>query len=339
MFKKTAIGIGLILILGGGFYWYEKKMGNENLADFVNDLKFEENEKRHPMEIEGLRQREYPGSEIIIEETLAKGLNYSRYIASYMSEGNKIYGLLTIPEGEKPEGGFPIIAFIHGYIDPKIYQTTSRYVEYQDGLARNGFITYKIDLRGHGNSEGEAVNGHFSEAYVVDTLNSIASLKKLPEANPGKIGIWGHSNGGEIGLRSMVVSNEIKAGVFWAGVVGSFEGMLETYNSKIHFLYLGRGVPELVRENELPSQNPDFWKKIDPYSYLEGIGGEIQLHHGTTDESVPIETSRELVAAMEKIGREVEYYEYPGANHNLSNPAFGRAMERTVEFFKREFGE
>ncbi len=81
------------------------------------------------------------------------------------------------------------------------------------------------------------------------------------------------------------------------------------------------------------------WKKIDPYNYLDKIGGEIQLHHGTTDESVPIDTSQELVAAMEKIGREVEYYEYPGANHNLSNPAFGSAMQRTVGFFKEKLSE
>jgi len=336
MFKRIIIAI---LIIGVGVVIFNRINKNEPMSDFLKKSNPETQENFHPMAIEGLRQREYPGSEIVIEETLAKGSNYSRYIASYMSEGNKIYGLLTIPETNKPENGFPIIAFIHGYIDPDVYQTTSRYEAYQDGLARERFITFKIDLRGHGNSEGEAVNGHFSEAYVVDTLNSIASLKKLPEADASKIGIWGHSNGGEIGLRSMVVSEEIKAGVFWAGVVGSFEGMLETYNSKIGFLYLGRGTPELVKENDLPSKNPDFWQKIDPYFYLEGIGGEIQLHHGTTDESVPIDTSQELVAAMEKIGREVEYYEYPGANHNLSNPAFGSAMQRTVDFFKKNLGE
>lgn len=332
MFKRLLIAIMIITL---GVVVFNRVNKNEPMNELLEKNNSETSENFHPMAIEGLRQREYPGSEIIIEETLAQGSNYSRYIASYVSEGNKIYGLLTIPETDKPEEGYPIIAFIHGYIDPDVYQTTSRYEAYQDGLARNGFITYKIDLRGHGNSEGKAVNGHFSEAYVVDTLNSIASLKKLPEADASKIGIWGHSNGGEIGLRSMVVSEEIKAGVFWAGVVGSFEGMLETYNSKIYFLYLGRGIPDLVKKNNLPSKNPGFWKKIDPYTYLDKIGGEIQLHHGTTDESVPMETSRELVAAMENIGREVEYYEYPGADHNLSNPAFGGAMQRTVEFFKK----
>lgn len=337
MFKRLIIGI---LVIGVGVVLFNRLKTVEPIADLSEKTDLEKTEENyHPMAIEGLRQREFSGSEIIIEETLAKGSNYSRYIASYLSEGNKIYGLLTVPETNKPEKGFPIIAFIHGYIAPDVYETTSRYVAYQDGLARNGFITYKIDLRGHANSEGEPVNGHFSEAYVVDTLNSIASLKKLPEADSSNIGIWGHSNGGEIGLRSMVVSEEIKAGVFWAGVVGSFEGMLETYNNEIDFLDLRRETPELVKQNDLPSKNPEFWQKIDPYTYLDKIGGGIQLHHGTADESVPVKTSEELVGAIEKIGGKVEYYEYQQADHNLSNPAFNSAMERTVEFFKKELSE
>jgi len=51
----------------------------------------------HPLSIEALREGNYPGSELKIEETLAPGVNYDRYVASYLSEGLKIYGLLTVP--------------------------------------------------------------------------------------------------------------------------------------------------------------------------------------------------------------------------------------------------
>lgn len=288
----------------------------------------------HPMSIDLLRQREYPGSGVVIEEILSSGSNYDRYIASYVSDGNKIYGLLTVPRTNKPDAGYPIIVFLHGYIPPEIYKTTERYVAYQDNLARSGFITFKIDLRGHGNSGGEAQGAHFSEDYVVDTLNAISSLKQHTDVNPNKIGVWGHSNGGQIGLRTMVVSEEVDAGVFWAGVVGSFEGMLETYNSKIPFLNLERNSPELVEQNGLPSENPEFWQQIDPYSYLSNVG-PIQLHHGTADTSVPVELSRQLRDALQKENRTVELYEYSGGDHDLSNPDFGPAMERTVEFFKK----
>ncbi len=333
---KKFIVVLVAVILGAYLMMNTKtdKSMDESDEPEINEVAETLVENLPDMAIEAMRQRDYPGSEIIIEETLDAGRNYERYIASYISEGNKIYGLLTIPNGET-EQKYPIIAFIHGYIAPSEYKTTERYVAYQDGLARNGFITFKIDLRGHGKSEGEAVNGHYSDKYVVDTINAINSLKMLEKANADKVGIWGHSNGGGIGLRTMVVSDEVDAGVFWAGVVGSFEGMLETYNSKIPFLNLERNIPEIVKTNGKPSQNPEFWQKIDPYTYLADIKGAIQLHHGTSDDSVPVELSRLLRDEMVEVGGIVELYEYEGADHNLSAPAFGVAMERTIEFFKQ----
>ena len=54
-------------------------------------------------------------------------------------------GLLTVPLGDVPAGGFPAIVFVHGYIPPEIYRTTERYVDYVDALARSGFVVFKID--------------------------------------------------------------------------------------------------------------------------------------------------------------------------------------------------
>ena len=50
-----------------------------------------------------MRKKTYPGSALTIEQTLAPGSNYAQYIASYMSDGLKIYGLLTVPNGQKPD--------------------------------------------------------------------------------------------------------------------------------------------------------------------------------------------------------------------------------------------
>ena len=163
-----------------------------------------------PMDIEALRAREYPASDLTIEETLDPGANYQRFIASYISDGSKIYGLLTIPNEQRPEGGYPTILFLHGFIPPDTYVTTADYVASQDGLARSGFVTYKPDLRGHGRSEGTAVGAHFSEAYVVDTLNALSALEIYDDVDPGRIGVWGHSNGGLLGLRAIVITDKIK---------------------------------------------------------------------------------------------------------------------------------
>ena len=96
----------------------------------------------HPLMIEVMRQQDYPGSEIILEEWLEPGATYDRYIASYMSEGNKIFALLTQPRGPIPPDGWPVIVFNHGYIPPAQYRTTERYVAYVDTFANNGYIVF-----------------------------------------------------------------------------------------------------------------------------------------------------------------------------------------------------
>jgi len=183
----------------------------------------------HPLMIESMRQQSYPGSEITIEETLEPGPNYDRYIASYLSEGNKIFALLTVPQGEQPESGWPVVVFNHGYIPPAQYRTTERYVAYVDGFARNGYIVFRSDYRGHGNSEGEAAGGYGSPAYTIDVLNAVASIKQFLAADPDRIGMWGHSMGGHITLRAMVTTKDVKAGVIWAGVVASYPDLLERW--------------------------------------------------------------------------------------------------------------
>jgi uncharacterized protein len=297
----------------------------------INNLVKQE-QSLHPMSIESLRSRTYEGGQFKIEKELAQGTNYRQYIASYSSEGLKINGLLTVPTAPKPEKGFPAIIFMHGYIPPKQYSTTGNYSTYQPMLARAGFVTFKPDLRGHAQSEGEPVTAHFSEKYVVDNLYAIEFLKQHPDVDPSRIGYWGHSNGGEIGLRTMVVSKDIKAASLWAGVVGSFPDMLETYNSKIPFLK--DSDDQLIKDNGLPSTNSEFWNKIDPYTYLQDISGPVQLQHGTADSSVPVELSIRLKEELEKLGESVEYYEYQGDDHNIAKN-YSKAWQRTIEFFKK----
>src|ERR1700733_8046460 len=94
----------------------------------------------YPLAITAMRQKAYPASVITIEQTLEPGANYNRYVVSYTSEGLKIYGLLTVPSGQKPAGGWPVILFNHGYIPPNSYSTISSYAIMVDPLAQAGYI-------------------------------------------------------------------------------------------------------------------------------------------------------------------------------------------------------
>lgn len=291
----------------------------------------------HPLTIASLRNGNYQGSDLKIEETLEQGSNYSRYIASYQSEGNELYGLLTVPDGEKPEKGWPVIIFNHGYIPPKEYKTTERYVAYVDGFASNGYIVFKPDYRGHGNSEGNAVGGYGSNAYTIDVLNALASVKKRQDVDITKIGMWGHSMGGFLTLRSMVVTKDIKAGVIWGGVVANYEDLIYNWTRST---YTPPPLPSgarrwrtmLTEQYGTPQKNPAFWNSISANAYLNDISGPIQLHHGTEDDSVPVAFSEKLKQQMDDAKKPVELYTYEGDDHNITQN-FTTAMNHSLAFF------
>jgi dipeptidyl aminopeptidase/acylaminoacyl peptidase len=294
----------------------------------------------HPLQIEAMRAQQYPGSDIVIETVLEPGVNYGRYYVSYLSEGLKIYALMTVPDGEKPATGWPVVVFNHGFIPPDVYRTTERYIAYVDLIARSGYIVFRSDYRGHDRSEGEPGGAYSNPGYTVDVLNAVASMKRYPEADPNRIGMWGHSMGGYITLRSMVVTKDIKAGVIWAGVVASYPDLLTRWRRGP----AGASVTptpnprswrySLVNQYGSPEQNPEFWRSISANSYVGEISGPVQLHHGTLDEDVPLEFSELLFYEMLNANQYVEFYKYDGDNHNISG-YFSTAMQRTIEFFDR----
>ncbi len=285
--------------------------------------------------IPALRKRTYSSS--LNDRTLYVEKNtYNFYLTSYDSDGLTINGLLTIPNGDKPINGWPAIVFVHGYIPPTLYKTTEKYGDYIDYLARNGFVVFKIDLRGHGDSEGTPSGAYFSADYIIDTLNAYAALQQSDFVNPNAVGLWGHSMAGNVLLRSFVVKPEIPAVVIWAGAVFSYTDR-EKYgisdNSYRPPADITRRAGGRLRLGDVDKKSI-FWQEFVPTNYLSDLKGAIQLNHAINDDVVNIGYSRDLNALLDETNVTHELNEYPGGGHNISGVNFVSAMENTVEFFE-----
>lgn len=287
-----------------------------------------------------LRSREYQ-SQLEDLEAVSENSKYKSYLTSYRSDGLKIYGLLTIPLGEEPAGGWPAIVFLHGYIPPLEYQTLQQYYDYVDYLARNGFVVFKIDLRGNGNSEGEPGGAYYSSDYIVDTLNAYAALQSAPFIDPRKIGLWGHSMAGNVVMRSFAAKPEIPAVVIWAGAVYTYTDMQEFGINDASYQPPGTTTNRARRRQQIrdlygePDSGTIFWQQLAPTNFLQDLKGAIQINHAADDPVVDIGYSRNLNSLLDKTSIPHELIEYPGGGHNLSGSTFGQAMQNTVEFFQK----
>lgn len=328
--------IAVLIVAARGTYNLHKRIIPASPQTIVQEI------EQNPLQISLMRQKDYPGSDLVIKETLKDRSNYHQYIASYYSDGLKIYGLLTVPIGEKPANGWPIIVFNHGYIPPAQYRTTERYGAYVDGFAKAGYIVFKSDYRGNGSSEGQPEGAYYSSAYAIDVLNALSSLKKYPDADPNRIGMWGHSMGGNITLRALVIRpDDIKVAVIWGGVVGTYDDLINNWRRRVPFspapqelALRNRSRGNLITKYGTPTQNPTFWHSIDPNYYLSDIKAPIQLDASSTDEEVPWDFSKGLNDRLEQAGKVVEFYTYEGDDHNISHN-LSLALQRSVDFFDK----
>jgi uncharacterized protein len=295
-----------------------------------------------PLDISALKAKSYPGSAIVVDTTLSSGPGYNRYIVSYQSDELTLHGLLTVPTGTKPAGGWPVILLNHGYIPPTEYSTEQSYAGIVAPLAEAGYIVFKPDYRGHANSPGTPHQPYVAPDYVTDSLNALASIKQYPDANPDKVGVWGHSMGGNITLHELILSHDFKAAVLMAGVVGPYSDILDWFAHRVATGVLttqndqetDQLLQQMVAAHGTPQANPGYWNAIDPTYFTSDITTPVLVQVGSADNVVPPSFSEELTAQLQGAGKSVSFHLYSGADHNMS-PDTGAAMTEAVAFFNQ----
>lgn len=277
--------------------------------------------------IEGLAAQSYGGGEIRVEEVMAENSYFTRYLVSYPSDGLAIFGFMNVPQGEGP---FPVVIALHGYIDPAVYTTLDYTTGYADDLARAGYLVLHPNLRGYPPSE-EGPN-LFRVGMARDVLNLIALVKKqggqqgpLELSDPQNIGLWGHSMGGGISTRVITLRPDVRAAVLYAAMSGdekqNFEAIFRWSDGE-------RGIEELSVPEEALS-------RISPIYSLDQIQAAVSIHHGRSDDLVPMAWSDDLCERLQNLNKVVECFTYDNQPHTFYGDVNDLFIRRVIDFFDR----
>ena len=277
--------------------------------------------------IETIRRTPGTGKNFRMEEKVGQTDAYEKYKISYQSGDLTISGVMNVPLEPPPEGGFPTLILNHGLITPEIYFSGRGSKREQDFFARHGYVTIHPDYRGLASSSpNPSVHHDFYAGYAEDVMNLIDAVKELGAdfIDVNRLGLWGHSMGGGIAARVMVVRPEIRAYVLFAPISADVEeNFYELSEDELAWL-----------ESEYGSESEAkvIYEKISPLSYFKDVSAPVQLHHGTADTAVPIHFSEEMYAALVKNGKKAEFFVYPGQKHEFIED-WPLASERALQFF------
>jgi hypothetical protein len=138
--------------------------------------------------------------------------------------GLKIYARFTVPRGERPASGWPVVISTTAISRP--ISTAPRALRGLCGrLCAARLYRAALGLSRAWRFGGVATGGSGSPDYTIDVLNGLASVKRFP-ARLGADRQCGAIDGRRHHLRAMVLTPDIKARVIWAGVVASYPDLL-----------------------------------------------------------------------------------------------------------------
>lgn len=301
----------------------------------------------HPLAdftIEGLQGRTYPGGTLRVRSVMTVTRDFTRYYIDYPSDDLTITGIMQVPHGEGP---FPVIILNHGYVPRDNYWSGADTWNAAEFLNRRGYLTIAPDFRSWGESDMD--DSFFSTGQVIDALNLISSLSSIREADPQRVGMWGHSMGGGVTTKAITIDTRIRAAVLYAPVSADDAKVMARWGTGCQGGEPGEAADECagaeVLTNDLDERlhlaytsaasDPLFMVQVSPINYFHAVVAPLQIHIGTQDTTTPPEWSDEIHQALQAAGKETEYYSYPGQGHSFEGRDWQLFMERVADFFDR----
>ncbi|HET6805109.1 MAG TPA: DPP IV N-terminal domain-containing protein [Frateuria sp.] len=238
-----------------------------------------------------------------------------------------LYGMLFKPSHFDPHKKYPIVDYI--YPGPQTGSVRGRSFLAARGdnqaLAELGFIVVAIDGMGtpwRSKAFHDAYYGNMGDNTLPDQVIAIKELaKRYPWIDLGRVGIWGHSGGGNATADAMFRYPDF----FKVGWSESGNHDNRNYEDDWAEKYQG---PLVTRKDGTTNYDDQANQ-----NHAANLKGRLMLVHGTIDDNVPPSNTLLVADALIKANKDFDLLMVPNVHHGYGQEKGAYAMRRRWDYF------
>lgn len=239
-------------------------------------------------------------------------------------DGQDLYTRIIKPYNFDENKKYPVIVYVYG--GPHAQLITDSWLAgagiYLNYLAQEGFIVFTVDNRGsadRGEAFEQIIHRQCGQMEMHDQMAGIEYLKTKPYVDPERIGSDGWSYGGFMSTSLKLNYPE----TFKVSVAGG-----PVINWKYYEIMYGE------RYMDTPQENPEGYELTALDNKTDKIEGKLLIIHCTTDPTVVWQHSLSFVENAIHNGKLMDYFVYPGHDHNVYGPDRAHLIMKITEYFK-----
>lgn len=239
-------------------------------------------------------------------------------------DGQALYTRLIKPYNFDENKKYPVIVYVYG--GPHAQLITDSWTAgagiYLNYLAQEGFIVFTVDNRGsadRGEAFEQVIHRQCGQAEMRDQLAGIEYLLTKPYVDAERIGSDGWSYGGFMSTSLKINHPE----VFKVSVAGG-----PVLDWKYYEIMYGE------RYMDSPQENPEGYELTSLENKTDRLEGKLLMIHCTTDPVVMWQHSLVFVENCIHNGKQLDYFVYPGHDHNVYGLDRAHLITKITEYFK-----
>jgi len=324
---RTSLGDGKTMQMSADGGWYGASVASS--GDFY--VETGQSPSRPPYT--AIRDRDGALLSYIVENALDEGHPYGAFLdghqprefASFkVEDGTELFYQITKPTGFDASKKYPAVVFLYG--GPGVGQQVRKVwsVDFQQLLARNGYVVFTMDNRGspnRGRKFADVLYRNMGDYEVRDQVAGTELLKALPYVDADNVGIHGWSYGGYMTLMSLLKSPD----TWKAGIAGAPVTNWRLYDTHYTERYMAD-----------PNDGDGKYEASSPVTYADRLSDELLIVHGMADDNVFFDNTVQMIDALQKAGKSFDLMTYPGKRHRITGEAQQAHMYHMYkDFFER----